>query len=271
MKVPPFAAARRPPWLIGVVHLKPLPGSPRFEGSLDAVLEAAIDDLRALVNGGADGAILENYGDAPFHADRVPPVTIAAMTAATVLLRAHITEGFLLGVNVLRNDAAAAMSIASVIGASFIRVNIHVGVALTDQGTIAGRADETLRLRASLGRPVWILADAGVKHARSVAYGSAAAEAADAVERGLADAILVTGARTGMPVDAGALASVRRAIPGTPLLAASGVEPDLAQKLARHCDGFIVGTWLKREGKIEEPVDLERVRTLSSLLRRMRA
>jgi len=263
----PFAADRRPPWLIGLVHLRPLPGSPRFGGSLEEVLEAATADLNTLVEGGADGAIIENFGDAPFYPDHVPPATVAAMTAASALLRALVPDKFLFGINVLRNDAGASMSIASVVGASFIRVNIHVGAAVTDQGIITGMAHETLRLRTSLGRRVSILADVGVKHAIPLGERSVEAEALDAVERGLADGILLTGARTGEPVDERRLISVRRAIPGVPLLAASGVTQENVRSLARHCDGFVVGTWLKHEGKIGEPVDVERVRTLSGSLR----
>jgi uncharacterized protein len=268
--IPAFAAGKSPPWLIGMIHLHPLPGSPRYRGSLEEVLESATADLVALVKGGADGAIVENYGDAPFHPDRVPPATIVAMTAAAAVLRSHAPEEFLLGVNVLRNDATAAMSIASVIGASFIRVNVHVGAAVSDQGILQGMAHETLRVRASLGKPVWILADAGVKHAATLGGQPVEDEARDAVERGLADGILVTGSRTGAPVDKDQLVSVRRAVPGVPLLAASGVTPERVRSLLSHCDGFIVGTALKREGRIALPVDPDRVRRFSAHLQRTR-
>ncbi|HAO96261.1 MAG TPA: hypothetical protein DCQ96_09375, partial [Verrucomicrobiales bacterium] len=33
--------------LIGVVHLKPLPGAPRFEGSMNEVCAAAVADAQA--------------------------------------------------------------------------------------------------------------------------------------------------------------------------------------------------------------------------------
>ncbi len=264
-------AGRRRPWLIGMVHLLPLPGSPRYGGSLERIFDRAVADLDALESGGADGAIIENFGDAPFYPGRVPPETIAAMTAAAALLRANVPEKFLLGINVLRNDAAAAMSIATVIGAGFIRVNVHTSAVIADQGIIVGTAHETLRLREALRSRVRIFADVGVKHATPLSGRGVESEARDAVERGLADGILMTGPRTGSPVDADSVISVRRAIPGIPLMAASGIVPDLATKLAPHCDGFVVGTWLKKEGRIGEPVDLERVRALSSLLRRIRA
>ncbi|MDM7914405.1 MAG: BtpA/SgcQ family protein, partial [Candidatus Eisenbacteria bacterium] len=187
-----FPADAGRPLLFGMVHLGPLPGSPRDPEDFEATLRAASADLDALVGGGADGAIVENFGDAPFLPDAVPPVTVAAMTVAAARLRAQAPGAFLLGVNVLRNDAAAALSIAAVTGASCIRVNVHLGAAVTDQGILRGRADETLRLRRALGRPVAIFADVDVKHAAPVAARPVEEEALDLVERGLADVQHVT-------------------------------------------------------------------------------
>src|SRR5690606_2253475 len=153
----------RRPVIIGMVHLLPLPGAPRWAGSLDEVRERALADARALEAGGVDGIIVENFGDAPFHPDAVPAETIAAMTALTTgVVRA---VGLPVGVNVLRNDAAAALAVAAAAGARFIRVNVHTGAMLTDQGWITGRAHETLRLRARIAPTVAIAADVLVKHA----------------------------------------------------------------------------------------------------------
>jgi membrane complex biogenesis BtpA family protein len=254
-----------------MIHLLPLPGSPRWSGPLDEVIRTAESDLGALVGGGAAGAIVENFGDAPFYPDHVPPATIAAMTAVLQRLVRLRPSGFLLGVNVLRNDAAAALSIASVVGAEFLRVNVHTGAAIADQGLLIGRAHETLRLRRELNAPVSILADVCVKHATPLGGRSIEEEARDVWERGLADGLLVTGSRTGAGVDPGMLARVRSAVPQALLLAASGVDPACAGDLARHCDGFIAGTWLKKDGQVQSPIDVERVKALRAALEASRA
>jgi len=251
--------------LVGVVHLLPLPGSPRAV-DLSRALEAAVADAEALVEGGADALIVENFGDAPFFAGAVPPVTVAAMTRCVdaVVARAGARP---VGVNVLRNDATSALSIAHTCGAAFVRVNVHVGAMVTDQGLIEGRAAETLRLRDQLGAAVAIWADVCVKHARPLGGGcDIAAEARDAVHRGLADAIIVTGEATGAAADPGRLATVRDAVPGTPLYVGSGVEPGAVEALRPHADGAIVGTWLKRDGQVANPVDAARVATLRAAL-----
>jgi membrane complex biogenesis BtpA family protein len=125
--------------LVGVVHLAPLPGSPRASAPCSAVARAAAEDARTLAAAGFDGVIVENFGDAPFFADRVPSVTVSAMTACVLAVREACPE-LALGVNVLRNDAEAALGVAVVCGASFVRVNVHTGARVTDQGVVEGRA-----------------------------------------------------------------------------------------------------------------------------------
>src|SRR5438132_14375816 len=139
-----------------MVHLRALPGAPMFGGSLDAVIAAAAADANALAAGGCDGVVFENFGDRPFR-KRVDAETIAAMTRviADVVREISIPHG----VNVLRNDARAALGVASATAAAFIRINIHIGVMATDQGIIEGEAADTLRQRATSAPMVMIFTD----------------------------------------------------------------------------------------------------------------
>ena len=52
--------------LIGVVHLPPLPGSPRWRGKLAELAKRAVADAKAYQQGGAHAVFVENFGDAPF-------------------------------------------------------------------------------------------------------------------------------------------------------------------------------------------------------------
>ncbi|HEY9707936.1 MAG TPA: BtpA/SgcQ family protein [Oculatellaceae cyanobacterium] len=47
--------------IIGVVHLLPLPTSPRWGGNLKAVIDRAEQEVTALASGGVDGVIVENF------------------------------------------------------------------------------------------------------------------------------------------------------------------------------------------------------------------
>ncbi len=94
--------------VIGVVHLLPLPGSPRYRGSLEEVLERALADAGALVEGGVDGLILENFGDKPFPKRRISREGLAAFA---VVAREVVEEVSVpVGINVLRNDGLSAMA-----------------------------------------------------------------------------------------------------------------------------------------------------------------
>src|SRR5271154_6638042 len=124
--------------LIGVVHLLPLPGSPRFRGAFQPILDRAVADAVAYEKGGASAVIIENFGDTPFTAGSVAPETIAAMARAGAAVRA--ATRLPIGFNVLRNDARAALGLAAACDGCFIRVNVHTGAMLTDQGIIQGDA-----------------------------------------------------------------------------------------------------------------------------------
>ncbi len=251
--------------LIGVVHLLPLPGSPRWEGGMDVVLSRARSDAEALARGGCHGVIVENFGDAPLAKGRVGPHTVSAMTVAASAVREVLDVP--LGINVLRNDAAAALAIAHVTGARFVRVNVHTGAVVADEGVIEGRAHETLRYRRELGADIRIFADVLVKHAAPIGDQDLGRAARTAVERGLADAVIVSGPMTGELTSPGDVAAAKEMVPDVPVLVGSGVTEDNVEELMRVADGAIVGTSLKRDGVVTNRVDQERVARIARLLR----
>jgi membrane complex biogenesis BtpA family protein len=243
----------RSPKLVGVIHLAPLPGSPRAVESADDTARAAAEDARILREEGYDAVIVENFGDTPFL-PRVGAVTVSAMTLASMRVRDACPD-LPLGVNILRNDADAALAVAAVVGAAFVRVNVHVGARVTDQGVIDGEAGATLRTRRALGATgVEVWADVAVKHSAPLGVRPVADEAADAALRGMADAILVTGEGTGRAVDEARLVEVRRAV-SVPVYVASGGTIGTLPRLAPLCDGVIVGSALRASGKAGGRVD----------------
>jgi uncharacterized protein len=245
--------------IIGMVHLRALPGAPDHE-SMSAVLDAARRDATALAEGGVDALLVENYGDAPFHPDSVPPETVAALTCALVEVR-RVTA-LPAGVNVLRNDARAAIAIAAATGASFVRVNVHTGAMISDQGWLTGRAHETLRERRRLGADVAILADVMVKHAVPPAGLTLEEAACDTWDRGRADVLVVSGAATGSAVRPERLEAVRAAVPDAPVLIGSGLNERNAGELLALAAGAIVGSTFQEGGRAGGGVDVRRVRAL---------
>ncbi len=262
----PFSASHP---VVGMVHVPALPGAPGFSGDLDAIMARVATDARHLREGGVDGIMVENYGDTPFYPDSVPPETVAGLTRA-VLAASEAAQGLPVGVNVLRNDAQAALGIAAAAGADFIRVNVHVGTMWTDQGPLSGRAHETLRRRSALGIDCPVLADVHVKHA-TPPQGEAVEDAArDAWFRGGASALIVSGAGTGLATNPDRVRRVAAAVPEAPVWIGSGVESSSLAALWPHAAGFIVGSTLQADGVAGNPVEPGRVRSFMETVQRLR-
>lgn len=243
-----------------MVHLAPLPGAPRHSGGLDAVVRDALADAVALAEGGCDALMVENFGDAPYFPDDVPNVTVASMTR--VVSTVVETVDLPVGVNVLRNDALAALAVATAAGASFIRVNVLSGSMTTDQGPITGRAAEVARARATWAPGIDVFADVFVKHAVPPPGLAIEDATADLVLRAGAGAVVVSGTATGFAPAADRVAAVARAAAGAPVYIGSGLDPRNAATLLKHASGAIVGTTVKLDGVTANPVDPARLAEL---------
>ena len=262
--LPAWAPIRAP--VIGMLHAPPLPGAPRCELDLSAIVEFVLRDAELLVAAGVHGLLLENFGDVPFYPQHVPASVVAQMTHLAAQVRARFDLP--LGINVLRNDGRAALAIAHAVGADFIRVNVLCSARVTDQGLIEGIAHDLLRDRVSLGaQSVRVLADVDVKHsaplgaARPIEY-----EVADTLERGGADAVIVSGSGTGRPTDINQFRQAKSAAGDAPVFVGSGVTTATIRDFLPYADGFIVGTAIKVDGVATNPVDPARVRALLQAL-----
>jgi membrane complex biogenesis BtpA family protein len=243
--------------IIGVVHLLPLPTSPRWGGSLKTVIDRAEREATALASGGVNGIIVENFFDAPFPKDCVDPAVVSAMSLVVQRLQNLVTLP--IGVNVLRNDAHSAMAIAACTQAQFIRVNVLTGVMATDQGFIEGQAHQLLRYRRELGSDVKILADVLVKHARPLGSPNLTTAVQETIDRGLADGVILSGWATGSPPSLEDLELASAAANGTPVFIGSGANWENIPQLIQAADGVIVSSSLKRRGSIDQPIDPIRV------------
>jgi len=254
--------------LVGVIHLPALPGSPRDAVGAREAARLAAEDAKALQAAGFDLVMLENFGDAPFFAGRVPAITVSAMTACAVAAR-DACPGLQLGINVLRNDADAALAIAAVVGAVCIRVNVHTGARVTEQGIVQGEAATTVRARRALGaEAIALWCDVDVKHSAALAPRSLTQETHDLVHRGMADALIVTGEGTGRAVDVAKLDEVRKAAPSSPLLIGSGATVAALAELAKRADGIIVGSALREGGVAGGPIDAKRAHAFADAFRK---
>ena len=221
---------------------------------MEEVVDTAVADASKLAESGFPALMIENFGDMPFFADTVPSETVSAMTVAVTAVEGRV--GLPIGVNVLRNDVLSALGIAAATGAMFVRVNVLTGIMYTDQGPIVGKAAKVLRKRKDLAPKVEIWADVMVKHAAPPAGIDARQAAADTVERGLADAIIVSGSGTGNEPDLDQIRDVREATPKRiPVVMGSGASAENLSRFLDVADCIIVGSAVKVDGKAHNRVD----------------
>jgi hypothetical protein len=242
--------------LIGVLHLLPLPGAPLYDGAMQRVYDHVLGELDVFKRHSVDSVIVENFRDMPYFPGRVPPETVAAMAAVSrEIVRA---AGMPVGINVLRSDGEAAVAVAAASGAHYVRVNVHMGAVVGDQGIVQGSSQLSMRLRSALKSSVLVFADVGVKHAAPLAGRTLDIETRDVAERGLADAIIVTGDRTGVEADLDDISVVRRAT-SLPVLVGSGATPENIARVLPEVDGLIVGSYFKKDGAARNFVEPARV------------
>jgi membrane complex biogenesis BtpA family protein len=257
--------------VIGMVHLWPLPGSPGYTGyGMGTILDHALRDAAALLEGGVDGLVVENMWDLPYYV--AGDVQLEAVTAQAVAAR-KVKEmaGLPVGVNVIHNGWRAELSIAIAAGLDFMRVCILTGARLWDTGDLdRGCAADLLRKRKELNAEgIRLFADVDKKH--SLPFPGLDLEThIEWTEFYGADALIVSGRMTG---DAPPVDKVRRAREAAtrPILMGSGTTAENVADFLRYADGAIVGSSLKVDGVMENPVDGERVRRYVDVVKALRS
>ena len=257
--------------VIGVIHSRPLPGSPGYDGqAMGGIVDFALSEAGRYQAGGVDGLIVENHGDIPFSKpEHLGPETAASMAVMTDAVRR--ATGLPLGVNVLANGAVQALAVAKAAGAQFIRVNQWANAYVANEGFVEGPAALATRYRAMLrGQDIRVFADVHVKHgAHAITADRSIGELARDVEFFDADAAIATGQRTG---DAATGEELRTIAAGTslPLLVGSGVTPENVGDIFQVADGVIVASYLKEGGVWWNQVDPERLRRFMAAAERAR-
>lgn len=265
----PLSFSHSHPVVIGMVHVRALPGTPRHRESMTAILERAREEARVLAEAGLDALLVENMHDVPYLNRAVGPEVTAAMT----LLGSEVkrVSGLPVGVQILAGANREALAAAHAAGLDFIRTEGFVFSHVADEGVMHACAGELLRYRRAIGAGgVQILADIKKKHSsHAITADLDIAETARAAAFFGADGVIVTGRATGVEADPGELGAVRAAV-GVPVLVGSGVTFENLPRFLPLADGLIVGSGLKVNGHWANPVDPARAKALMALVRSLR-
>jgi membrane complex biogenesis BtpA family protein len=229
---------------------------------MEAIYAAATADARRLTEAGVDGIIVENAFDLPFaRPEEIGPETVAALTAAC--LRVREVTVLPIGITLVANGAVPALAVAKAVGACWIRVNQWTNAYVANEGLLNGPAGRAMRYRSWIhARDVRIFADVEVKFgAHAITADRDIEEQTRDLEFFDADAVIVSGTRTGAPTNVTELRRVKGATT-LPVLVGSGLNIDSAFQLLSFADGAIVGSALKEDGCWWRPVDPRRVELL---------
>jgi hypothetical protein len=253
--------------LVGMVHLRALPGSPSHVLPPSEIVNVAVAEARLLADAGFDALIVENMHDRPYLASAGGADTVSTFAVAVAAVTAAVRIP--VGVQVLSGATSAALAIAHAAGGSFIRAEGFVFASVADEGLLAEAcAGPLLRERQRLGATgVRILADIRKKHSSHAITGDLDGAAwARAAEFFGADGVIVTGSETGAAVDMAELASVRAATK-LPVLVGSGATPQNAAALLEHAHAIIVGSALKIGGLWSNDIDPARAQAMVRAVR----
>lgn len=249
--------------LIGMVHVRALPGAPRASLDLNEIEQIAAHEAQVLRDAGFTGAIIENMHDRPYQTN-VGHEVVACMTRIGLAVRDAAPE-LTLGVQILSLSARQTMATAFAVGAAFVRIENMTHAHVADEGLMStAEAGDLLRYRRQLGADtIRVFADIKKKHAsHAMTSDLSLTDAAKAAEFFLADGLIVTGSATGEPTDVADVQEARSAS-SLPIVVGSGVTPDTIPLLLEHADGVIVGSSLKEGGSWSEPIDAARCRSLA--------
>ncbi|GAA3749120.1 BtpA/SgcQ family protein [Spinactinospora alkalitolerans] len=259
--------------IIGAVHLPPLPGSPHYRGrSLDEISRFAIEEAAAYHANGCHGVIVENHWDIPFlKPGEHGYETAAAMAVVTARVResAAADPAGGVGVSVLSNAAECSIASAHAAGAGFVRVNQWANAYVANEGIIEGRAARATRYRHRIGAEgVRVFADVHVKHgSHAIVADRTLAEQTEDAEFFDADVLIATGSRTGDAASPDEVEGIK-AHTRLPVVIGSGIDADNIGGLLPACDGVIVASSLKDNGRWWGRVAPEKVRALAAAAER---
>ena len=260
--------------IIGMVHLRPLPGSPLYDKNkmgMQQIIDTAAEEAQLLEKGGVDGLQIENIWDYPYiKGQDIGPETVAAMAVAAAYVKQAVKIP--MGVNCHLNGAEQALALAVATGARWIRVFEWVNAYVSHAGVLEGVGGKLSRMRTALDArdDVLFLCDVNVKHGSHfiISDRTLAEQANDAVTEG-AEALIVTGFETGVAPTPEKVKEFSDSV-NVPVLLGSGTTCENVQELLRYADGAIVGSYFKENNDWKKPVSLERTQRFMDRVRGIR-
>ena len=253
--------------IIGMVHLQALPGTPLYK-NWDFVTTTALKEAQILEKEGFDAIIIENMHDIPYLNRKVGPEIIAAF--AVIASRIKQIIKIPVGIQILAGANKEAIAVAKMANLDFIRAEGFVFSHIADEGFMNSDAGEILRYRKLIDAVnIKIYTDIKKKHSsHSITSDISLVETVMAAEFFLSDGIIITGKSTGLPANLEDLKKVKTSTT-LPVFIGSGITAENIKDYLPYADGFIVGSYIKKEGFWKNPLSLKRINKLISIFKNL--
>jgi membrane complex biogenesis BtpA family protein len=256
----PMERSLPPKFLAAMVAVLPLPGSPLYTGDDQGVMDQALADLEVYKQAGVDSILFENDHDLPYIQPPLDERGVALMTKIVKEARARF-EGPI-GIQMLEAANITSLEIAAEADLDYIRVEAFVFAHVGGSGVINGSAGKILRRRKELKADrIKVFADVKKKHgSHSLTIDLDIKDEIKQAEFFMADGVIVTSHFTGINPDKEDLAKAKQAT-NLPVLIGSGMTAENIREYLPLADGFIVGSYFRKDGMFLETLEPERLNT----------
>lgn len=247
-----------PKFLAAMVAVLPLPGSPLYDGDDQRVIDQALSDVDVYMKAGVDSILFENDHDLPYIQPPLDKKGIALMTKIVKAARERFDGP--IGIQMLEAANVTSLEIAAEADLDYIRVEAFVFAHVGGSGIINGSAGKILRRRKELhAEDIKVFADVKKKHgSHSLTIDLDITDEIRQAEFFLADGVIVTSQFTGINPDKTDLLKAKSATQ-LPVIIGSGMTSENIKEYLPLADGFIVGSYFRKDGKFLEQLEPERL------------
>ncbi len=251
-------------FLAAMIAVLPLPGSPLYDGDDRKVINQALSDLEVYKKAGVDSILLENDHDLPYIQPPLDDKAIALMTEICKEVRKRFNGP--IGIQMLEAANITSLEIAANADLDYIRVEAFVFAHVGGSGIINGSAGKILRRRKELNAEhIKVFADVKKKHgSHSLTIDLDIKDEIMQAEFFLVDGVIVTSQFTGVNPDKNDLIKAKEATK-LPVLIGSGMNANNITEYLPLADGFIVGSYFRKDGMFLEKLEPERLNRFMEL------
>lgn len=255
--------------VIAMIHVPALPGTPKYEGNIDDIMEKCLIEAQTYLDCGVDSIMIENMHDTPYLNKNVGPEITANM--AIIAREVKNLTKLPCGIQILAGANKEALAVAHAANMDFIRAEGFVFAHVADEGIIESCAGELLRYRKEIGaEDIAIFTDIKKKHSsHSITADVDIVETAKAAKFFMSDGVIITGNATGTTADLKEVEACHKEVK-MPVIIGSGVNFENVDKYLKNANGLIIGSYFKKDSYWENNLDREIIIKFMDKVRKIR-